>query len=286
MIQIYKTWSCLQAKAKQGLVVSLASAMVAFFVSGCASPHLAPASSNHRMGFFDRMGTWEAANSSSPKKHKFSFLAEAKDSEASESPESKDRADQQPRGKELSRKRRMRGAARVLSSAAAAEPAVEAHLEEDGKEIHDGHTAAHAVELSRLSGVGGLKWPLNSVAVTSDFGRRGREFHEGVDLKALTGTPVFAAQSGKILYADSKIRGYGKMVVIQHAKELATVYAHISKILVRKGQRVIQGQKIALSGRTGRVSGPHLHFETRRGLAAVDPLKILPTLKSHSLAAN
>jgi murein DD-endopeptidase MepM/ murein hydrolase activator NlpD len=122
-----------------------------------------------------------------------------------------------------------------------------------------------------------LRWPLSQIRVTSGFGQRGHEFHEGVDLKAGVGTPVYAAESGTVIYAGRKIHGYGKMVVIRHHADVATVYAHNSKLLVRHGQRIGRGQKIALSGRTGKVSGPHLHFEVRSGVVAVDPVPILPS---------
>ncbi len=123
-----------------------------------------------------------------------------------------------------------------------------------------------------------LLWPLHSTQVTSPFGMRGGEFHEGVDLRAHIGTPVYAAQKGIVLYADQKIRGYGKMVVIRHDNEIATIYAHNSKILVRRGQRVRQGQQISISGNTGHSHGPHLHFEIRRGLAALNPIQFLPAV--------
>jgi len=121
---------------------------------------------------------------------------------------------------------------------------------------------------------GTLRWPLDVVRVSSRFGQRGRHFHEGIDLKAAIGTPVYSAESGTVLYAASRIRGYGKMVVIRHAgaaKGLATIYAHNSKLLVRPGQKVKKGQKIAISGQTGKSNGPHLHFEIRSGVAAIDP---------------
>jgi murein DD-endopeptidase MepM/ murein hydrolase activator NlpD len=81
-----------------------------------------------------------------------------------------------------------------------------------------------------------------------------------------------------VLYADSKIRGYGKMIVIRHDGKVATIYAHNSKLLVRRGDVVKQGQKISLSGNTGRSTGPHLHFEVRRGLSPVNPLGLLPQM--------
>lgn len=121
-----------------------------------------------------------------------------------------------------------------------------------------------------------LQWPLKHVQVTSSFGKRTRDFHEGLDLKARTGTPIFAAQAGSVIYAGSKIRGYGKMLIIKHKGGVATVYAHASKLLVHRGEKVNLGQKIAMSGKTGKVTGPHLHFEVRSGAVAVDPLEFLP----------
>lgn len=123
----------------------------------------------------------------------------------------------------------------------------------------------------------GFRWPLRKVEVTSLFGKRGKEFHEGIDLRAHLGTPVFAAQAGVVLYAGSKIRGYGKLVVVRHHQKVATIYAHNSKLLVLRGQKVKRGQQIAISGATGHVRGPHVHFEVRKGLMALNPLSILPS---------
>jgi murein DD-endopeptidase MepM/ murein hydrolase activator NlpD len=123
---------------------------------------------------------------------------------------------------------------------------------------------------------GDLKWPLESVKVTSPFGPRGREFHEGIDLKAPVGTPVLAAQDGTVIYSGTKIRGYGKLVVIRHYQQVSTIYAHNSRLLVKSGQYVRQGQKIAISGKSGHVTGPHLHFEVRDGLSALNPEELLP----------
>lgn len=129
-----------------------------------------------------------------------------------------------------------------------------------------------AVELKNA----GLKWPLLHVEVTSPFGHRGHEFHEGIDLRASVGTPIYAAQSGTVIYADSRIRGYGRMIVLKHREGLATVYAHASRLLVHKGQKVKMGQKIAISGKSGHATGPHLHFEVRSGVIAVNPYQFLP----------
>ena len=128
---------------------------------------------------------------------------------------------------------------------------------------------------SRLARSIELSWPLREVYITSHFGSRGDDVHEGVDLRAPMGTPVYAAHDGVVLYSGTGISGYGKLVVIKSSAGISTVYGHNSRLLVRKGQRVTRGQKVALSGSSGRSTGPHLHFEVRTGLNPVDPLKLI-----------
>jgi murein DD-endopeptidase MepM/ murein hydrolase activator NlpD len=123
------------------------------------------------------------------------------------------------------------------------------------------------------------RWPADEVTVTSVFGERGKGHHDGIDLRAAVGTPVRAASDGKIIYSGSKIGGYGKMIVIRHAGKLSSVYAHNSKLLVKAGQKVRRGQLIAYSGNTGRSSGPHIHFEIREGVTAINPMLLLPSPK-------
>lgn len=120
-------------------------------------------------------------------------------------------------------------------------------------------------------------WPLKYVHLTSSFGKRGRRFHEGIDLRARIGTPTLATAKGKVVYAGSGISGYGRMVVISHPDELFTIYSHLSRFLVKKGQKVYRGDQIGLSGKSGRVTAPHLHFEIRRGTTPVDPLRVYPS---------
>ena len=127
------------------------------------------------------------------------------------------------------------------------------------------------------------RWPLKKVQVTSEYGRRDGRYHEGVDLRAKVGTPVYAVDDGTVSHSG-KLSGYGRMVVVRHAGGLFSVYAHHSRNLVKKGEKVKRGQKIALSGNSGRSSGPHLHFEVRKGVAAVDPLRILPRKGSGTVA--
>jgi murein DD-endopeptidase MepM/ murein hydrolase activator NlpD len=125
-----------------------------------------------------------------------------------------------------------------------------------------------------------LIWPLERGEVSSAFGKRRRDFHDGIDIRANRGTPIYAAQAGTVLYSSRRIRGYGNMIVIKHDSGFATIYAHNKKNFVKKGDRVIQGQQIALVGATGKATGPHVHFEVRRGEVPQNPLDYLPVNKS------
>lgn len=122
----------------------------------------------------------------------------------------------------------------------------------------------------------GFAWPLREGQMSSIYGRRWGRAHQGIDLAAPLGTPVYAARDGVVLYADNVVRGYGNMVVISHAGDLLTAYAHTSVLLVRRGDRVRQGQIIARVGQTGHATAPHLHFEVRQGQVPRDPLLYLP----------
>ncbi len=114
--------------------------------------------------------------------------------------------------------------------------------------------------------------------MTSGFGwridpitRKRRSFHKGIDIAAPTGTPVRACSAGVVRIAQYMRNGYGKLIVVEHEKELSSYYGHLSEILVRKGDRISRGQLIGKVGATGRATGPHLHFEIRRGGTALDP---------------
>ena len=118
---------------------------------------------------------------------------------------------------------------------------------------------------------GKWQWPLDSVEISSPYGERGQKFHQGVDLRAKKGTPVHAASKGVVVYVGSKIRGYGRMIVLKHDDGFYTVYAHHSKNIAKAGQKVEKGEVIALSGSSGHSHGAHLHFELRRGTQSYDP---------------
>ena len=117
-------------------------------------------------------------------------------------------------------------------------------------------------------------WPVKGV-VTSKFGLRWGRNHNGIDIGCPQGTPIYAAADG-VVVAVREQGDYGLLVVIKHPDESFTIYAHNSKNLVREGQDIKKGKKIALVGQTGRAKGAHLHFEIRIGSKAVDPLLYLP----------
>jgi murein DD-endopeptidase MepM/ murein hydrolase activator NlpD len=126
-------------------------------------------------------------------------------------------------------------------------------------------------------GAARFRWPLEATAIGSPYGTRQGRLHEGIDLPAPIGTPVFAAGDGQVIYAGDGIRGYGNLIVLQHEGDLLTVYAHNSQLLVGQGDKVTAGQRIALVGQSGRATGPHLHFEVRSGQIPQDPVSYLPS---------
>jgi len=119
-----------------------------------------------------------------------------------------------------------------------------------------------------------FNWPVMGL-ISSGYGKRNRRQHQGIDIAARTGTSVRAARSGHVIYATNKISGYGKMVIIRHADTFSTVYAHLSKIEVKKGQYIPSGAVLGRVGSTGHSTGPHLHFEVRNKRVPVDPLLYL-----------
>ena len=118
-------------------------------------------------------------------------------------------------------------------------------------------------------------WPVDRARLTQGF-QVGKKVHWGVDLAGPKGTPILAAERGVVVYTGSGFRGYGKLVVVEHGTEWATLYSHLSKISVKEGQTVQQGQVLGGMGRTGRASGVHLHFEIRKNRQPVNPLALLP----------
>ena len=125
-----------------------------------------------------------------------------------------------------------------------------------------------------------LEAPLEGYEVTSAFGSRSdpfnemTAFHEGIDLGAPTGSPAMATGDGHVVWAGWR-EGYGNVVEIDHGHGVHTRYAHLSRVLVRVGEKVERGRPIGLVGSTGRSTGPHLHYEVRLYGHAVDPMKFI-----------
>lgn len=122
-------------------------------------------------------------------------------------------------------------------------------------------------------GTGAFQPPLTSYTFTSAFKYRWGRLHGGVDLAVPEGTPVYAADNGKVIVADASGDGggYGHYVIIDHQNGYKTLYGHNSELLVSVGDIVAKGDKIALSGNTGNSTGPHVHFEVRVNDEKVDP---------------
>jgi murein DD-endopeptidase MepM/ murein hydrolase activator NlpD len=125
------------------------------------------------------------------------------------------------------------------------------------------------------------RWPVRG-PVNSDFGRRvspwlgdeGREFHSGLDIGARRGSEVRAPAPGTVVFAGGHAE-YGISLVIDHGNDIKTLYGHLSKTLVQQGDAVQRGQMVALTGNTGRSSGPHLHYEIQVTGKPVNPRSYL-----------
>lgn len=107
--------------------------------------------------------------------------------------------------------------------------------------------------------------------VADGFGPRGDRFHAGLDYVAEFGAPVRSAAAGRVRFAGFDDGGWGRMVVVVHRTGVRTLYAHLSRIRVRVGQRVATGSRLGRVGMTGRATGPHLHFEVHVRGASIDP---------------
>lgn len=155
----------------------------------------------------------------------------------------------------------------VLESELAKSLSADSHVVMDLDEMDSATSKFYFMGETQVAGPTRLILPVKGARRTSPPGMRVhpilkvRKFHAGWDLAAPTGTPVVAAADGVVTSAGWG-GGYGNLVILQHGS-LQTRYAHLSKILVRGGQKVKQGQQIGKVGTTGRSTGPHLHFEKR-----------------------
>ncbi len=129
-----------------------------------------------------------------------------------------------------------------------------------------------AVEETPIKTEAGVQLPLGHFKLNQGF----FFFHPGVDLKGEIGEPVKPIMTGVVLETQSSRFDYGNAVTIEHGNGITSLYAHLSKILVKKGDEVNHGTVIGLVGKTGHTTGPHLHLEIRDHGVAINPLSVLP----------
>ena len=122
---------------------------------------------------------------------------------------------------------------------------------------------------------GTFLWPVRG-RVIGEFGSTDGKSSKGLEIAVPHGTPVTAAAAGKVIYSNSGIRGYGNLVILEHADNYFTVYGYNAQNLVKVGSFVGQGEKVALSGTPPDGKTPRLHFEIRKGKTAVNPIFFLP----------
>ncbi len=121
----------------------------------------------------------------------------------------------------------------------------------------------------------GFMWPIKGPLLSS-YGPKDVGYHnDGINIAANSGSYVRAAESGVVVHAGRKIKGFGKLILIRHSNGWITAYAHNSSVLVKKGQTIKRGQAISRVGQSGGVNRPQLHFEMRKGSRAVNPVKYL-----------
>lgn len=112
--------------------------------------------------------------------------------------------------------------------------------------------------------------------VISTYGPKADGLHnDGINIRAVKGSPVRVAENGVVVYTGDDLAGYGNLVLVRHENKMMTAYAHLDKTLVTRGASVTRGQSIGTVGSSGQVDSPQLHFEVRRGTEALDPLKYL-----------
>lgn len=118
-------------------------------------------------------------------------------------------------------------------------------------------------------------WPVKGKIISGFGPKAGGTYNDGINIAANEGDNIAAAADGTVVYAGNELRGYGNMVIVRHKDGWMTAYAHASKILVKKGDKVKQGTAIALVGKTGSVESAQVHFGLRKGKEPVDPMVYL-----------
>jgi murein DD-endopeptidase MepM/ murein hydrolase activator NlpD len=151
-----------------------------------------------------------------------------------------------------------------------------AKFQEDLLNKLEAKTKALGEEIKRIPSIPPVRGVFSSgFGIRRDPFTGGLEFHKGIDISAPTGTPVVAPADGRVEKAEWNSGGYGNVVVINHGRGIKTLYAHLSKILVREGQKVRRGQIIGLVGSTGKSIAPHVHYEVEVNGKAVNPIRYI-----------
>ena len=132
---------------------------------------------------------------------------------------------------------------------------------------------ANATDATKVNNVG-FRWPAKG-RIVQTFGDKGGVKSTGINISVPEGTPIKAAEAGTVAYAGNEVKGFGNLVMVRHADGWVSVYANASEIKVKRGDIIKRGQVIALSGQSGDVSAPQLHFELRKGSVPVDPVEHL-----------
>lgn len=128
----------------------------------------------------------------------------------------------------------------------------------------------------RSNDVKKLQWPLRGKVLRTFTKTAKAGSGKGIEIACQSGTPVVAAEAGKVIYSGDGVNGYGHLIILQHENDLFTVYGFNQRNYARQGDFVSKGEKIALSGVPPAGGTPRLHFEVRKGKQAVDPILYLP----------
>jgi murein DD-endopeptidase MepM/ murein hydrolase activator NlpD len=120
-----------------------------------------------------------------------------------------------------------------------------------------------------------LIWPVHG-KISSGFGPRNGNGHDGIDIPARPGTPIVAAAAGRVIHSGHGLGDYGRVIIVKHEGYYSTVYAHNRRNRVEKGDFVERGEVIGEVGSSGNANGSHVHFEVRRNRKPLDPLLFLP----------
>lgn len=126
-------------------------------------------------------------------------------------------------------------------------------------------------KMSQYSSGGKFMRPVDGKIISS-YGPKADGLHnDGINIMAVKGTPVRAAENGVVVYNGDDLAGYGNLILIRHENKMMSAYAHLDKTLVERGAKVVRGQSIGTVGSTGQVDSPQLHFEIRKGSTPIDP---------------